>query len=73
MSAAAAITVRLNGEEREVAADSTAAQAVDAWRRDPAAPYAVSVNGEHVPRPRLAARALRPGDEIEVWTLRQGG
>lgn len=69
----AAIAVRLNGEERQLAADSTAAAAVDAWRQEADAPYVVSVNGAHVPRERLAATALRAGDEIEILTLRQGG
>lgn len=69
----AAIMVKLNGEERSVAADSTAAAAVDAWRQDAAAPYVVSVNGDHIPRERLAATALRAGDEVEIMTLRQGG
>ena len=69
----AAITVRLNGEERQLAADSSAAAAVDAWRQEADAPYVVSVNGAHVPRERLAATALRAGDEIEILTLRQGG
>ena len=69
----AAIAVRLNGEERQLAADSTAAAAVDAWRQEADAPYVVSVNGAHVPREQLAATALRAGDEIEILTLRQGG
>ncbi len=73
MDATAAITVKLNGEERSVAADSTAAAAVDAWRQDAGAPYVVSVNGDHIPRERLAATALRAGDEVEILTLRQGG
>jgi sulfur carrier protein len=35
--------------------------------------FAVAVNREFVPRSQYAETSVRPGDEVEVLTARQGG
>jgi sulfur carrier protein len=64
--------VRLNGEEREVAAQSTVRDLLHALGRD-GVPCAVEVNLELVPHSRHASHALKDGDRVEVVTLVGGG
>ncbi len=66
-------TIRLNGEERPLAAKTVIglleAQAIDPETRG----LAVAVNGAVVPRRAWGATALSPGDEVEVVKLFAGG
>jgi sulfur carrier protein len=66
-------TVLLNGSDREVAA-STVAALIDELAI-PGAPrgLAVAVNGSLVPRSEWPARALAPGDAIEIVRATRGG
>ena len=66
-------TVRLNGSDREVRAE-TVATLIDELAI-PGAPLglAVAVNGSLVPRSEWPARALAPGDSIEIVRATRGG
>jgi len=66
------ITVMVNGQPRDVPADSTAADLVAALGFV-GRPLAVEVNEEVVPRPRLADCRLKSGDRLELVTLVGGG
>ena len=66
------MNVRLNGEVREVAAQSTVRDLLRALGRE-GVPCAVEVNLELVPHSRHASHALREGDRVEVVTLVGGG
>ena len=63
--------VRVNGEEREIAASSV--QALLAELDYEGTHFAIAVNYDVVPRSRWAETALSHGDEIEIITPRQGG
>ncbi len=63
--------VTVNGESREIAA-----QSVDALLREleyEGSHFAIALNYDVVPRSRWAVTALKSGDEIEIITPRQGG
>ncbi|MEW6073076.1 MAG: sulfur carrier protein ThiS [Planctomycetota bacterium] len=64
--------IRVNGEEREVAAGTTVAELVAALGLRPAQ-VAVEVNRVLVPRARHAQAILREGDVVELVTLVGGG
>jgi sulfur carrier protein len=66
------VTIRVNGETREVANGSTVDALLDALgaRRDGAA---VALNDDVVPRGRHAAIALRDGDRVEIIVAVAGG
>lgn len=68
-----AITVRLNGAERHVAAATV--DTLIAELKLPGAPrgIAVAINGTVVPRAHWATQDLRAGDAIEVVRAAQGG
>ena len=63
--------VRVNGEEREIAAASL--QALLAELAYEGTHFAIAVNYDVVPKSEWAARPLSSGDEIEIITPRQGG
>ncbi len=64
----------LNGEEREVEAEASVADAVVmAGAPDVARGVAVAVQGEVVPRAEWDARVLAEGEAIEVVHAVQGG
>ena len=63
--------VRVNGEEREIAASSV--QALLAELDYEGTHFAIAVNYDVVPRSRWADTFLKNGDEIEIITPRQGG
>jgi sulfur carrier protein len=64
----------INGDPRELAADATAADAVDASGAPAArAGLAVAVDGEVVPRGRWDSTPLREGQRVEVLQAVQGG
>jgi sulfur carrier protein len=63
--------VRVNGEEREIAASSV--QALLAELDYEGTHFAIAVNYDVVPKAEWAERALSSGDEIEIITPRQGG
>jgi sulfur carrier protein len=63
--------VRVNGEEREIAASSV--QALLAELDYEGTHFAIAVNYDVVPKAEWAARSLASGDEIEIITPRQGG
>ena len=63
--------VTVNGEAREIAS-----QSVDALLAEldyEGTHFAVALNYDVVPKGRWAQTQLRPGDEIEIITPRQGG
>jgi sulfur carrier protein len=63
--------VTVNGEPREIAA-----QRIDALLSEleyEGTHFAIAVNFDVLPRSRWADTALKPGDEIEIITPRQGG
>jgi sulfur carrier protein len=63
--------VTVNGEQREIAA-----QRVDALLSEleyEGTHFAIAVNFDVLPKSRWAETPLRPGDEIEIITPRQGG
>jgi sulfur carrier protein len=63
--------VTVNGEQREIAAAR-----VDALLSEldyEGTHFAIALNFDVLPRSRWAQTPLRPGDEIEIITPRQGG
>ena len=63
--------VTVNGEAREIAS-----QHVDALLSEldyEGSHFAIALNFDVLPRSRWAETPLRPGDEIEIITPRQGG
>ena len=63
--------VTVNGEPREILSDS-----VDALLGEleyQGTHFAIAVNYDVLPKSRWAATPLKPGDEIEIITPRQGG
>jgi sulfur carrier protein len=63
--------VTVNGEQREISADH-----VDALLNEleyEGTHFAIALNYDVLPRSRWAETRLRPGDEIEIITPRQGG
>jgi sulfur carrier protein len=63
--------VTVNGEQREISASH-----VDALLSEldyEGTHFAIALNYDVLPRSRWAETALRPGDEIEIITPRQGG
>ena len=63
--------VRVNGEEREIAAASL--QALLAELDYEGTHFAIALNYDVLPKSRWAETALKAGDEIEIITPRQGG
>ena len=61
----------LNGEPRALRAAQLAEALAELGYADAA--IATAVNGEFVPAPARAGRALAEGDRIEVLAPRQGG
>ena len=66
------VSVMVNGEDREIAAGSSAADLV-AQAGLAGRPLAVEVNERIVPRRDLAVCMLHDGDRIEIVTLVGGG
>jgi thiamine biosynthesis protein ThiS len=66
------MTVRVNGEELELAADATVASLVALLKLD-RTPCAVEVNEALVPKARHGAQGLSHGDVVEIVTLVGGG
>jgi sulfur carrier protein len=63
--------VTVNGEEREIAANS-----VDALLGEldyEGTHFAIALNYDVVPKSRWAETEIKSGDEIEIITPRQGG
>ena len=63
--------VTINGEQREIAADSVAALLSELDYEG--THFAIALNYDVVPKSRWAETALNAGDEIEIITPRQGG
>ena len=66
------VQVTVNGQPREVPADTTVGHLV-ATVTELATGVAAAVNGEVVPRRSWAGTLLRDGDRVEVVTAVQGG
>lgn len=66
------IAVRLNGSTRELAADSTVADAVSLLTQAPVG-VAVALDDGVVPRTLWPTTALYDGARVEVLTAVQGG
>ena len=67
-----AITVRVNGEPRQLDAGATVATLVTALDLGPA-PFAVEVNRELVPRSLHPGRVLHQDDAVVIVTFVGGG
>jgi sulfur carrier protein len=65
------VHVTVNGETREIAATSVAALLAELAYEG--THFAIALNYDVVPKSRWAETALKPGDEIEIITPRQGG
>ena len=63
--------VTVNGEQRDIAASHV--DALLAELQYEGAHFAIALNYDVLPRSRWAETVLRPGDEIEIITPRQGG
>ena len=63
--------VTVNGEDRDIAATSVAALLSELDYEG--THFAIAVNYDVVPKSRWAETELKPGDEIEIITPRQGG
>ena len=63
--------VTVNGEDREITANSVAALLGELDYEG--THFAIALNYDVVPRSRWAETALHAGDEIEIITPRQGG
>ena len=63
--------VTINGEQREIAADSVAALLSELDYEG--THFAIALNYDVVPKSRWAETPLSAGDEIEIITPRQGG
>jgi sulfur carrier protein len=65
------VRVIINGEEREIAA--TRLDALLGELEFDGTHFAIAVNYDVLPKGRWAETQLKPGDEIEIITPRQGG
>ena len=63
--------VTVNGERREIGAESVAALLHELEYEG--THFAIALNYDVVPKSRWAETALNAGDEIEIITPRQGG
>jgi sulfur carrier protein len=63
--------VTVNGEPREIAASHV--DALLAELEYEGTHFAIALNFDVLPRGRWAETPLKPGDEIEIITPRQGG
>ena len=63
--------VTVNGEPREIASRSV--EALLSELEYEGTHFAIAVNYDVLPKSRWAETALKPGDEIEIITPRQGG
>ena len=66
------IYVTVNGERREVPAETTVGEVV-ATVTELATGVAAAVNGEIVPRGQWPGTQIHDGDQVEVVTAVQGG
>jgi len=66
------ITVSVNNQPVQVAAQTTLAGALPQWRRGDA-PVAVAVNGEFVAREHYADCELQNGDRVDILRPVSGG
>jgi sulfur carrier protein len=66
------MTITVNGQSREVAAEATIAGLLDELKLA-GKPVAVEVNLELVPRQQHAQHRLAEGDRLEIVTLVGGG
>ncbi|WP_280719506.1 sulfur carrier protein ThiS [Kitasatospora sp. MAP5-34] len=66
------MSLTVNGEPREVAAETTLAEVVTATSAAPTG-VAAALNEAVVPRSAWSATGLRAGDRIEILTAVQGG
>jgi sulfur carrier protein len=63
--------VTVNGESREISADSVTALLSELEYEG--THFAIALNYDVVPKSRWAETTLKTGDEIEIITPRQGG
>ena len=63
--------VIVNGEQREIS--SARVDALLSELEYEGSHFAIAVNYDVLPKSRWAETALKPGDEIEIITPRQGG
>ncbi|WP_087686281.1 MULTISPECIES: sulfur carrier protein ThiS [unclassified Pandoraea] len=63
--------IQINQQTLSVADAATLADALAAYGAKP--PFAAAVNGQFVPKTQYAARALVPGDKVDVVQPVAGG
>jgi sulfur carrier protein len=67
------MTVRINGEQRELDDATTLADVVKSLVEQPERGVAVALDGDVVPRSEWEATTLRDGAHVEVMRAVQGG
>ncbi|WP_133651067.1 sulfur carrier protein ThiS [Paraburkholderia flava] len=65
------MNIHINQKPLTLPDDATVADALAAWGAQP--PFAVALNGDFVARTQHAARALQPGDRLDVVQPVAGG
>ena len=66
------ITVTVNGEPKQLAADKQLLTALQQWQLDSQS-FAVAVNQQFIPKAHYATTNLKQGDEVELLVPMQGG
>ena len=66
------ISIKLNGESKQVASGTNVAEVIAALESAPAA-FATAVNGDFVARAARAERVLQDGDDLFVFQPITGG
>ena len=66
-------TIRVNGTEEPLRADTVAALVAEKAEQAPARGIAVAVNGAVVLRAAWPTTPLKPGDRVEIVRVLQGG
>ena len=69
------LTIRINGKQTNVTASVSLEKLLQGQGIETASAegIAVAINETIVRKPDWATRAIKPGDEIEIVTARQGG
>lgn len=66
------ITVQLNGESKQLKAESNLLDAITQWELS-SQTFAIAVNQNFVPKPLYQKTSLSEGDQIELVVPMQGG
>ena len=66
------ITLSLNGEKTQLAANETLLDAIAAWQLQQQK-FAIAINEQFIPKSAYADTVLQDGDNIELLIPMQGG